>query len=608
MQMRRAVFVTVLGCLGIAACGAPSLNDLPPPKLGPGINPNAVTTRALSGSTEPLVVDWEDDDRATLETNMNDGIAIVSYTSEGLRVLNGCTAEGTYGFIGMATKQKVIRLENQDEVKANLPLGGLGIAASMGGDFASGAVLDVGMVMIGKRRTTRRTMTKRDLVGNCKGATHFVRGALVGAFSINQGQKAQARAVAQIFGFGGSGAHSSNKGFQRTDGKLADCDNASADADRAPRQCSALVRLDLQEIPDDAVAVVKGPSATNDVDIVRCPSGMVMNDGKCTNGADVSSFECTGDNASECMQQCEKGNLASCTKRGMMGLNGANGANKEPVAAAKLLALACKNGNGRGCSVLGYVFQDPNLMQEPDSKGANDAFLKGCKQGDELGCYGLGSNVFFGRGTEKNQQAGIKLWAKACDGGQHAACSDLGVMYLGGSDTLTKDDVKAAKLFKSACEGGNAMGCGNLGYMVETGSGGRQKDIPLAAKLYEKACMQDDETCSSSAVLFQLGKGVAKNLDSAVKLHRLACKANATISCAFLKSFVDKDTAVNLDNAKSAFSVWKDTCTHGIVRDCTQAAIIAIALGLKDDGKTLMKTACQAGDDWACANTNITIR
>jgi TPR repeat protein len=334
---------------------------------------------------------------------------------------------------------------------------------------------------------------------------------------------------------------------------------------------------------------------------------MVAVDGKCTEKTEaVASYECSGEAADECYKQCEKGNLPSCTKRAQMGLNGVNGAQKEPLAAAKLLAVACKAGHARACAILGAVFLDPKLVDTPDPKGAFDLFQRACNGGDELGCYGVGGAYLFGRGVGKNQRAAITSLAKSCDGGWDAGCSDLGVLFLGGNG-LQRDDLKAATLFKRACDGKNPTGCSNLGYMVETGTG-VAKDVKLAAQLYEKACNSDDETCSSVAVLFQLGKGEPKNDNAVVTLHKKACAASSVISCAFLKSYVDPKVNLDLENAKNAMSVWQGTCTNGITRDCTQAAVIALAVGLKDQGLLLMKKACQLGDDWACANDKLVLK
>ena len=68
-----------------------------------------------------------------------------------------------------------------DEVQANLPLSG----GSIGGGLQRGSTLDIAMMLVGKKRTTKDGVTKEDLQGSCDGATHYVRGAMVGAFAMS---------------------------------------------------------------------------------------------------------------------------------------------------------------------------------------------------------------------------------------------------------------------------------------------------------------------------------------------------------------------------------------------------------------------------------------
>jgi uncharacterized protein len=56
--------------------------------------------------------------------------------------------------------------------------------------------------MVGKRKTTWANALQQDLRGNCDGATHFVRGATVGAFAMRSGVMGRARSVAELFGAG----------------------------------------------------------------------------------------------------------------------------------------------------------------------------------------------------------------------------------------------------------------------------------------------------------------------------------------------------------------------------------------------------------------------
>ncbi|MBN4050283.1 sel1 repeat family protein [Desulfobulbus sp. AH-315-M07] len=77
---------------------------------------------------------------------------------------------------------------------------------------------------------------------------------------------------------------------------------------------------------------------------------------------------------------------------------------------------------------------------------------------------------------------------EACDGGrsdaQAKACFELGARYYR-AHGVTKDYKRAVKLFSKACDGGNTAGCSQLGFMYGTGEG-VTKDDKRAVKLYSK--------------------------------------------------------------------------------------------------------------------------
>jgi hypothetical protein len=61
-----------------------------------------------------------------------------------------------------------------------------------------------------------------------------------------------------------------------------------------------------------------------------------------------------------------------------------------------------------------------------------------------------------------------------------------------GAEAFGKNDFETAvKLFSKACDGGNAKGCFNLGFMYENGRGVRQ-DYEQALKYFGKACDMDN--------------------------------------------------------------------------------------------------------------------
>ena len=77
-------------------------------------------------------------------------------------------------------------------------------------------------------------------------------------------------------------------------------------------------------------------------------------------------------------------------------------------------------------------------------------------------------NDGFNAYNNGNKQTAIKLWSKACDGGDMDGCGILGVMYDTG-DGIRQDKQKASKLYKKACDGGFMRGCKNYKLLNEEG-------------------------------------------------------------------------------------------------------------------------------------------
>src|SRR5690242_3297186 len=59
---------------------------------------------------EPLVVDLEAHERADIEEAMRDGVALVAYDCKTLRLLRGCSVDGSYGFMSVSRKEEVVQL------------------------------------------------------------------------------------------------------------------------------------------------------------------------------------------------------------------------------------------------------------------------------------------------------------------------------------------------------------------------------------------------------------------------------------------------------------------------------------------------------------------
>ncbi|MBN9167921.1 MAG: hypothetical protein BGO98_15265 [Myxococcales bacterium 68-20] len=594
---RAAIATTILGLVSsVSACGGD------PGKQGPAPMPSS--PQFITGNLEPMIVDWLPEQRGDLEVSMRDGLVVVGYDTQGFRLLRDCHVNGTYGFMGMTRRERVVRLESADDVRANLPLGGIGLAAKLGGELERGATVDIAMVMIGKLRTTWRSVGTEDLVGQCTGATHVVRGATVGAFAVDKGDRAKMRAVAEIFGAGMGGGSASSSMVRVVDGQLADCSSAEPDSPKAPKQCGALMRVELLPIAatkDVAAAASQGRDAEL-ADV--CPSGLVMVDGKCTRAhASMSArdVECTYGNGRQCLDQCRAGNAKSCAKLSLMLVKG-EGAPQAVEQAVPLATMACRNGDAAGCTLLGSYLQN-GVGTTKNMKDAAQAYAKGCDDGDAEGCQWVGTMLLTGIGIPRDTKLAAQALSKGCKGGAHGACSDLGLLALGGQG-FDKDLPMAAGLFKRACDGDNGTGCSNLGYMYEFGAGTPQ-DIKASLQAYAKACKLDEGSCTQLGAMLHVGKGIARDDGKAVALYKAACAKGDTVGCALIRGYIDPSQKFDVERATGEMNVWKATCENGIARDCTGIGIIAVSVGRKDDGRKLLETACKLGDEWGCVMAKI---
>ena len=227
---------------------------------------------------------------------------------------------------------------------------------------------------------------------------------------------------------------------------------------------------------------------------------------------------------------------------------------------------ACKNGEGAGCSGVGFLHQE-GLGVPQNYKKASEFYEIACEKNDALGCYNLG---FF----YANQLAGklsyslaSKYYQKACDGGYANSCNALGNLYIDGRG-VPQDNVQATAYYKKACDQDGASGCYNLGISYENGQGIKQ-DIKKAAASYKKACELGEDTacenyeitrsqhsdqavnaqqltedcdnnsaqaCRSLAILYEYGEGVQDDHAKAVELYKKACELNDEWSCKLLRS------------------------------------------------------------------------
>jgi TPR repeat protein len=552
--------------------------------------------REVKATGEPLVVDWKPDQRGDLEIAMREGVAVVAYSCNGIELLKDCHIEGNYGFMGMTRKEQMVRLSSSDELRANLPVSG----ANIGGELARGATIDIAMVMVGKTKTTWTAPTKDDLKGTCDGATHFVRGATLGAFAMDTGTSAKVRATAEMFGASAEAGSASDKQVKNKEGDLADCAKATPSSDAPPAQCGAPIRLVLQAISKDKKEPGEAPAAAAateaEAPAASCPEGLVMAEGKCTKAETASAYQCDPEKGDECSAQCDKGHPGSCAALGVHLAQGTGGLAQDRAKAAVAFQKGCDGGEAKACVSFGWVTLEGIGVKE-DPAAAAKLFEKGCNEGEALGCANLGRQLLAGRGVPADAKKAAELLDKACDGGNDKSCGVVGGLYARG-EGVTQDYAKAVTFYKRACDGSDAESCDALGQLWESGAAGR-KDAIVASMMYMRGCYRASGSACTNMGRVELSKPGGGNADQAKRAFQMGCTWRSDLGCAAMKVLYGGNQVVMPNVANS--QAWRRACDSGETRACASLGLMDVATGNKPGGMMSLNRACMQQDGFACA-------
>jgi uncharacterized protein len=527
-SLSRATRLALLLPAGCGGAGAAAQAIRPDAQTGAQALGESAECRDVSGGTKPLVVDWKPEQRVDLEVAMSEGLAVVAYDCKGMELLSDCRVDGTYGFKGVVLKQQLIRLADADEIKMNLPLSGAQLVAQLDAELDRGATLDLATALIGNLTSTRFVVTRPELGGNCQGATHFVRGANVGAFVMQAGNRASVATSAALFGAGAGAGSTSSRMSRVEDGRLDACQTLDQGTGGPPRNCGALIRLHLVPIGAGTPGTAQATAAAE----TSCPEGLVLSEGKCTKATAGVAHECQKSDSKDCTLQCDKGERASCHELGRLHQDGAAGVAKDPARARTLFERSCSMDHGGGCSDLGIALLTGDAAAKDPPKAAQ-SFERACKLGEANGCFNLANLYYEGVGVTADKAKAFSLYEQACNAGKAAGCINLGAAYDDG-EGVTVDKAKAFSLFKRACEGDEAIGCNNLAFMFGQGSG-TTADQAQAARYYDRGCtLGNAKACEYLGSRYLEGKGVEKNADKARELLKKSCAAGNQAACALV--------------------------------------------------------------------------
>lgn len=235
-----------------SGCGGSTLTP-----SAPAFTPKDQTTcKVRKSQSNPLIVEWPSADRASLETRSRQGLVVVRYDGCELELLTRCHAPGAYRYTSVSPKKDSLRIRNEDELWASMPIG----AASLEGRLRNGGELGVNMMLVGTYQSDRVEVAKSELEGLCDGATHILGGLSVGAFEFFSSAAGSRGGGATVGGVGASATSSSSREVLATDGRSEACEASSSRDTEPPDGCAALLRIEVIPLEGAPVAARGEPS------------------------------------------------------------------------------------------------------------------------------------------------------------------------------------------------------------------------------------------------------------------------------------------------------------------------------------------------------------
>jgi TPR repeat protein len=296
--------------------------------------------------------------------------------------------------------------------------------------------------------------------------------------------------------------------------------------------------------------------------------------------------------------------IARSFERGIMGYQ------KDPVRARDLAAAVmpeverhAREGDVEAAFLLASAL-DSGLAVAKDASRAAELYRKACDGGQLAACSNLGERYLEGTGVPKDPGRAAELLRRACNGQAMHSCWALALLYGDGTG-VPKDPAGAVELLRKACDGGYMRGCNTLGTSYDKGAG-VPKDAVRAVELYRTACDGGHMLgCSNLGWMYHEGLGVAQDAVRAVELFRKACGGEAMQGCTALATMYDSGRAVPKDT-EEATRLRRKACDGGLREACTPQPLRAGEEEEPNDhvsqanwiefGKTYQGTLHQEGD------------
>jgi len=230
---------------------------------------------------------------------------------------------------------------------------------------------------------------------------------------------------------------------------------------------------------------------------------------------------------------CDLGDPEGCAYAGRLLLEG-RGVARDVGRGTDLLERACDDGALRACdAILRRRYAERSAKIGPWTQ-TRQQMQATCLRGEGNSCFYVG--LYFERGTNgfpHDPRRGAAWYQRGCDLGERVSCNNLANDHYYG-DGVAQDFAAAARLYERACREGEPVGCANVGFISEYGDG-VPLDMKRAAEMYAIGCSgQSAYACLHAEMIEEYRKGVPHDPVKAVEKWRRACDARDAKACAYL--------------------------------------------------------------------------
>lgn len=229
-----------------------------------------------------------------------------------------------------------------------------------------------------------------------------------------------------------------------------------------------------------------------------------------------------------------------------------------------------------------------------------------CPKRDLDRCFVLGLMLESGYEGKPDPARAAEYYEFACARAHDDACYNLAVLEVEGRG-VERDPAQARRRYQRMCAAGHGPSCANLGFLVSTGDGGDAAPEDALA-LYERACELGSPVGCANYGDRLIASDVVDERKKAVAAFANACRQGNQSGCfihgwALANDCIEKVCSFE-DTSALAKSVETRCQPEGTPRVCaTFAAHLMGGQHHEPDplkARKLARSACDAGDGWAC--------